>query len=228
MDNLFLIFVNSLRMLEDRQLDIGIYKQVFEYSLENLPDYINYVKNTPNTFALYVKKFCAENKYPFTDRLALSYMIDKILVIFADSGDQQISKDMMSLVGKIANSLGDKITEIIIVGNRNPSPEGRNAINTSSKHWFIQFFLDSELTSNPLECIYGARYEILSKEDTEKFLSDNNLTVSKIPIIFNSDPPIKWLGGKPGLLAKEFCETFLPGTMVKESLNYRIITSEKK
>jgi len=222
-----IILQNSLKMLQDRGVNIDIYETVLTYTTDNLPAYVDYLKRSENnTFAyLVVKRACNSKKIPFSDRLALSYKIDDILVMFVDIENKLVSKDMISLCSGLA--LEQQIKNLIIVGPNIPSADGKNALITVKEKYIFQYFKDEELYSRPLEYIWSCKYEIFTKEQTDKFISENNFTVAQIPRLFTTDPIIKWMGAKAGIIVKEINSSFLPGTIVKEDFSYRYLIEEK-
>lgn len=142
-----------------------------------------------------------EGKYTavfFSDRKNTSMLTAKVNKV-----SKQVSKQIMEIIFKSILFLRKlkhiPISEILIIS---PTPLSQNIEKSLSllKSYFIQSFVDDEITISPLESYYTPiSTKIFSKEETTAFFErEKNVSSHTLQKISHSDPYFKYLGARSG------------------------------
>lgn len=101
-----------------------------------------------------------------------------------------------------------------------PRPlETFEALSIQPDKGWIQRFMESDLLINPTHHVLTPTHSLMSLEETRDWLIANpTFTYSNLPKIYEEDPVIKFLGGRPGqvvviLRENKFKETNIPFTL---------------
>lgn len=222
-------------MLKRRGYDISTYQQFLEesYTLDMFNKYFNEVKSGQrrselSTFIFHIIYGDTTNK-DFS-RNMMSFLIKNpdskyTLVFFATStvGGNIVSEQtelLCRIVVKLSELISD-LSSIIILGENNIHDPSK--LSACEKLYFVQFFLDKEISSDPTDYEWGSKVEIYTKEQTAAFFNTNNhLTPNTIPAIPIEDIVLKYLGVREGIIVKFIRKSFVPDLCDKESDFFRI------
>lgn len=87
----------------------------------------------------------------------------------------------------------------------------------------IQHFIDEEFIFNPYEHIYNSKARLLTKKETQEFLTRNKLTTSVMPRVPANEPVAKYLGAKPDSIIEYTRLSFVPETLLDEEIFHRAV-----
>lgn len=156
-------------------------------------------------------------------------------VYFADSvGESAVSKktteNLFSAAEIIKNTYNINLNSIIFVIPNKLSPDAIKNIELSKDNYFIQIFEETELSSNPMECVWGSETKLLTKEESEDFLTRNMLDPLKMPRIPIDDAVIKYLGGKKDIVVETTRTSLIPDNLIKSTIvhSYTYIRNKEK
>lgn len=111
---------------------------------------------------------------------------------------------------------------IIVIRNKiSPALEKyRNELNAiNGKQVFVELWTLDQLQYNISESEYVPRHIILTKEESNNILEEMQINESDLPRIKQTDPVIKYLGGRSGQMVKIIRESETTG----ETFYYRLI-----
>lgn len=231
---LFHMFRNVIVMLKRRHYNISNYEIILNdaYTPDLFMKYLSEMRSTPQnyTHVYRILKTGEKKGSSVSVRNSMSFYIlspdnEITLIFFATSSTgSNIVTDQMSLLSQLAILLKDQnvvVNNIIIIGSTDIHSQARSIVSDMERFYFVQFFLDKEISSDPTDYEWGSQVEIYTKEQTSEFFRNNNLTPGLIPAIPISDIVLKYLGVKDKLVVKLTRKSFIPETCDDESIAFR-------
>lgn len=217
MQRLFDIKKTQLEMVRDRGYIIPPEEDVlFRMSLSDFTTYAN----TEGAHRQTTTRAAMSRFYSDTNNTK------KILVYFGSKlkpDQKQIPVDVVREFTNIAQTY--KVTEaILILDIPLASTAGKNLEHLTSIRW--QVFMDDELTYNPTTHIDTPHHVLLTEDEKRAKMSEMKVNASKLLIIRESDPIVRYYGWKSGGLVKIERDDSEISILTPRSINYRIIVSE--
>ncbi len=118
----------------------------------------------------------------------------------------------------------------VMISPTNLSAKAREQFEQPSHGFRVTHFTDAEILFDPTSHVYNGDTRLLSREEADKFLSDNKLKGKRMQGIHTNQPVAKYLGARPDDIIEIFNETFIPGTLVDSEFTHRMVirSSEKQ
>lgn len=236
-----------LKMLNDRGYDVDYHKIISEYSDSDFLEYRSWLMNYVDTLSpaavtnnLYsYLKF--REKTSFYSFLSFIYshttqtiinregnvVSKKILIYFVGGDDRKkISKSEIDIISSIVYQFN--CSEIIIVGNNDLSPEAKKnfLVFRNTGTYYPQFYLLSDLQYDPTDHIFGCAYNLLTPEESQQLLIDNNLSAHQIPPMCLDGPIAKYYGARPHQIFECYRRSLVPGSIDSDSISYRMVSNK--
>lgn len=231
--SMFNIFKNVIVMMQKRGFDTTIYDDVLTATLEDFEDvFTNAILDNPTRLR---RKLIERNRTSI--RSMCSTVFDhatrpneRCIVFFVETSADSKSIACSELTIFADVYISERLpptkgptTGIIVTATKLSSPSAlRLAELQTSPTMFIQHFMDDELLYNPTECIWGSPCSILSTGETKKFLQKHKILPKQMPRITIDDPIAKYYGVKPNQLVILERYTFIPETIMKNEIFYRL------
>lgn len=149
---------------------------------------------------------------------------DKQLYVYHHIDTKNFSKkDLVNLGKMIKDDYPTKITNVILIVDDNPTSQITKELTTQEYKNF-EIFLLKELLINISKHKYQPKFEILTKEESEKVFKENGFNAVNCPTMLSTDPIAKYYGMKTGQLIKITRHSATTG----ESIYYRIVVGFSK
>lgn len=183
---LFNVKKNQLKMVERRGYNIDKEK--------------NLLLITEQQFAATYIPFAESQGKSLREVLTYVYENDdgkRLLVYYADAGEDTVKLGISEIGPAIAQMGTYGVTESIIISSKALSP-------SASKHiqgllsYTIQIFSEIEMAYDPTEHFLVPRHILLTREQAQKFLSENNIDIDELPNILADDVISKYYGMRQG------------------------------
>lgn len=144
-----------------------------------------------------LKEVSIENITQGTTTPANAYMLGDTLVIFSKR-NKLLEAEIRSMISAIEASEYNK-TRTVIVSLSKPSENVAKVIKSYAKEG-IQFFQIRELQFDIMAHRMYMPHRILNEDEKTKILNQYKVSDpdNQLPWIDSQDPPIKWIGAKPG------------------------------
>lgn len=244
---LFKIKLHQLEMIRDRGYDISSEEPLFTYTLEDFIRIYSEILEQRNDEIREANTKAGHRRHKrlltFREVLDNFYQKDDgtlIYVHYAESPPKigKVSRLGVEPIGEFIKEASDKgVQWAILISEQDISPDaGKNMRKISAINF--QHFFDKELMYNPTKHYLVPKHEVLSDEERRKFLEENKLKATQLPILkyINSigmpsekdkvkviDPIVKYYGFLPGQIVKITRENFITETLVDSYVTYRTV-----
>lgn len=108
----------------------------------------------------------------------------------------------------------------ILISNKELTPESRKNLKLAQKN---QFFLENELTYNPIRHVSNQVHDLLSKEEVNELEKELKLDKAKFPGIKLNNAVVKYYGFELGDVIKITRTQRHVSILGKQSINYRTV-----
>jgi DNA-directed RNA polymerase subunit H (RpoH/RPB5) len=230
------LFKGLLEMMNTRGYDTSYYNLSPEITSEHFNNVvIPWMTANPSP----VGKFLIE-KGKITPRYMLSSAFnhltrpnDRCVIYFTELGaSKTVPLSETCIFGELYlqernNPLNGGVTTGIIVSSVKMSPNAQKRLTEFKNvdpNIFLQHFLDIDLLYNPTKSIWGSIPDILTLEESKKFLIENGLTKNQLPLTDISKPLCKYYGVRPDQIIKYERHTFIPDVPLQNEIHYRLAT----
>lgn len=157
-------------------------------------------------------------------------------VYFADSTEQSIGNDIIKHCISSVNLMKEKsniiINDIILILSKNLTVPAKKIISeiNRGKPYNIEIFTLNDISIDPFDNVWNSEIKIYNKDESDKFLSDNNLMVSQLPRRPINDIQLKYLGCREGSIIEIKRYTYIPEALIRVELlhAYTYYKSEEK
>jgi len=134
--------------------------------------------------------------------------------------DAKLDAVRQKLVSVETDTTNKKETDDIIIITKSEKVDNK----ISQTHKNIQIFNDKSFLYDPTEHYLNPKFQLLSEEEKNTFLKDNNLTVKHLPGIKKHDPISMYYGAKVDDVFKIYRKSLFY-YVVNDSIAYRIVVS---
>lgn len=159
------------------------------------------------------------------DRTRLSGMwsngVDAVLIYYVFHSDTHLKKDFIDMF--TASMLSHQATKGIIIS---PKKMHSNAAGSLEKSFGddVQFFLDEELTYNPLNHFRSPIYTVLDDEQKAQLIEETDVRLDTMRIMRRNEPVAKFLGLEVGTVVRIERKSYKEdATIVKKVVTNRIV-----
>ena len=170
-----------------------------------------------------VKEVTIDNVTQDKTTPANAYLIGDILVVFSRR-TKLLENEIHSMIQSIQTSEYDK-NRLIFVSLSKPSDNVSKVIKSYSKDG-IQFFQIQELQYDLMAHRMYMPHRILNEDEKTAIFNQYKISEpeNQLPWIDSQDPPIKWIGAKPG----DVIEVTRHSDSAGRSLYYRFVVEDCK
>lgn len=152
----------------------------------------------------------------------------KILLVYYINSNSSISVDfiryLINFINPISkirrNGHGIEMFNILISNNDMSSASSNMFENIPD----TQFFLETDMTFNPIDHILNQEHILLTPSQVVDLLSELKIDKSKLPNIKYDNAIVKYNGWKVGDVIKVKRTEYYVSILAKQSLNYRVVT----
>mgnify|MGYP001316312016 CR=1 FL=1 len=210
LEKLFTIKKVQIEMMASRGFEITEEeREIYTNDLEYFIEYYEEMKKKANK-----GKKSSSTEFKIRDMLTKTYYDyegERMILVFyaADTGTKSVSIEAVKVLATHLDKIykyGDKqftIKDVVFIIPADLSSETRSQLTTLLQRKRIQVFYDKELMFNVTEHVYVPKYEVFTKEESEKLLKQMRALPSQLAIIYEDDPPIKFLGIQDGTIVRE-------------------------
>lgn len=87
----------------------------------------------------------------------------------------------------------------------------------------VEFFTYEDLYFNPTKHFLVPYHEVLSENEKNKFIYENGIRISTLPVIRRTDPIAKYYGAHVGDIIRIYRTSILPGLFVENSMVHKVV-----
>jgi DNA-directed RNA polymerase subunit H (RpoH/RPB5) len=120
------------------------------------------------------------------------------------------------------------LKEIIFISDINLNTQMSEDLKKYTQNMRITLFQGDHLLFNITKHFLVPKHHLMSDQEYKEFVKNEKGMVTRLPIIFETDPISRFYGAKPGQIFKIIRENLSDDTMVRYSEFYRYVTTEVK
>lgn len=222
MQRLFDIKKTQIEMVSDRGYDIS--PEEVAILTMNINQFTNYVNNLATNVPRTTQRSLLSHSY--TANLPGGGVRTMIVYYGGKKTPQQkqVSAEVVrSFIGVVQRY---NINEAILIVDGPLSPKGNDELSALTlTKW--QVFFDGELTYNPTRHVDSVKHTLLSKEETAAKLKELRVDLSKLLIINETDPIIRYYGWPVGQIVRVDRNDSFLNILSPHSINYRVIVAKR-
>lgn len=218
-------FSNVITMLKRRGDDVSH----FENILKDFGLYFQNMISAPENYTIIyqILQSKTDKKNTISSGHAMSFLYkdrnNLITLVFFTHSVKSVLGDQIETLQKILFELEKNypVQNIIIVAQHNLHFKAKSILSISENSYFIQFFLNIEISSDPTDYTFGStKIEVFDEKQTAEFFLSNKLTPNMVPCIPISDIIPKYLGVKKGVIIKTTDKSLIPDVINKEYVDF--------
>ena len=219
MEKLFDIKKTQLQMMIDRGFVVS-------------PDEQRILNMSINEFADYATNLTVQAKRSLRSALTRVYdgplnqngIPSKRAIVYYAAKDQQKKQVSADIVRDFINLINYyKCTDAILIVDAPLSSTANNSLQ-ELRLVRTQVFFDDQLTYNPTLHVDTPRHVLLSPEETRTKLQEMKVELSKLPLISEKDPVVRYYGWQAGGLVCIYRDDRSISILTPKSITYRVIT----
>lgn len=210
------IYNTVIQMVSDRGYDVTERSNLVNAGYDVFSDAVENFMNEDNK---------NKNPYKFLSHRYLSADGEKrvMLVYYGGSTSKSTKKISVDTATFFVNECNKtKAYEAIFIVNMDLSPHANNKL-TDVINTRIQVFHESDLTFNPTLHVDVPKHELLSPEEARAVLESMKVDPSKLLLIRQSDPIVRYYGWAPGGIVRIYRDDSSISILSQKSINYRKI-----